>query len=130
MVSERLGGLRYRTGCGLLTFGYAEVGGPALESVEPATVDVVEACRVLEIGPVNGELVVRVKLALDCVGRLPDVGPGALQDVHSDRIIVSGVSAASSLWLSGAWSNLLTDGSQQDSRMCSTWTALAVGCRS
>jgi len=52
---------------------------------------------VLEIGPVNGELVVRVELALDCVGRLPNVGSRALQDVHSGKIIVSGVLAANSL---------------------------------
>lgn len=48
----------------MVTFGDAEIGGPTIVLLIPAAVDVVKTCQVLEIRAVDGELVVRVELAL------------------------------------------------------------------
>lgn len=76
----RRGGRGGRAG---LTFGDAQVGRPGDVFVVPAAVDVVESGGVLEIGPVDCELVVRVQLALYRVVRLPGIWTRALEHEHA-----------------------------------------------
>lgn len=66
-----------------LTFCDAQVGGPGDVSVVPATVDVVESGRVLEVGPVDGKLVKSIQLALQYVVGTPRIRPGAFEHVHA-----------------------------------------------
>lgn len=54
-------------GVWVLHFGDAEVGGPAVVLAVPAGVNVVELVVVLEVGPVNGKLVVCVEFGLELV---------------------------------------------------------------
>lgn len=68
---------------GVRHMGDAQVGGPGGGGLLPARVDVVGVVVVEEVGSVDGELVVRVDLALERVVCGPGVRPGAGQDKHA-----------------------------------------------
>lgn len=68
-----------------LTLSDAEIRRPRLQRRIPAAINMVEAARVRKVRPINGKLVVRVELALECVVGGPDVARGALQHIHTVR---------------------------------------------
>lgn len=65
----------------VLQFGDTEICGPGVILADPAGVDVVEAGVVLEVGPVDGELIKSIQLGFEGIRSFPGVISEALQDV-------------------------------------------------